>query len=826
MFVDVALAVNARRTFTYRVPEGMTAPVGARVVVPFGAKVLVGFVVAQAEEPPPYLEESAIKPVLAVMDETPLLSSDLLELTRWVAEYYFAPWGEVLQAAVPPGLMSAVAEVFSITERGRVALAEMTSARQRRSRRAQILERLASATSLLASEFTKRFGARRAWTTLRELERRGEIQRQYALVEPRVKPKREEVVVWIGPSTTPEGSASNGDAERTKTLRHARAKARLQALLENAREPLPLREVAEQVGVRPAMIRALQREGLVRIFSRPVSRDPLAHIEVSPPEWFELTPEQQAALEQITRKLDEGTYAAFLLHGVTGSGKTEVYIRAIHQALARGKTALMLVPEIALTPMLGRRLRAHFGRNVAVLHSSLSEGERFDEWQRIARGEARVVLGTRSAVFAPLPALGLVIVDEEHDPSYKQDEVPRYHGRDTAIMRALRHQAVVILGSATPSLESYHNVHLGKYIYLRLGERIGGRPLAQVQVVDMREVFARYGRQVVLSDELVDALRETLARREQAILLLNRRGFSSFVLCRRCGLTMRCPRCDVSLTYHRSVEQLICHYCNHRTPVLTRCPSCDGEYIYFAGVGTEQVEERVRRLFPEVRIARLDRDTASRRRAYERIITAFAAGETQVLVGTQMVAKGHDFPNVTLVGVISVDAILGLPDFRAAERAFQLLTQSAGRAGRGDLPGRVIIQTYYPEHYVLRYAAAQDYEGFYHREIHFRRMLHYPPITTLIQVLVQHRDFERANALAQELARYLREAEPSGLLRVLGPAPAPLGRLRGRHRLQILIKSRQRLAAHRALDLAVENLRAAGFDTHALVIDPDPVEVM
>lgn len=821
MFVDVALAVNARRTFTYRVPEGMRAPVGARVVVPFGAKVLVGVVVAQAEQPPPHISESAIKSILAVLDEEPLLSPDLLELTRWVADYYFAPWGEVIRAALPPGLMAAVAEVFSITDAGRAALARLTSARQRRSIRAQILEQLARATSLPASELARKFGARASRAALRDLLRRDQVARHYTIAEPRVKPKLEEVVVWTGDGVPP---ATEGAAGRRSA--RADARARLLEWLRKAREPVPLRELAEQTGVRPAAIRALHAEGLVRIFSRPVSRDPLAHVEVSPPEWFELTPEQKAALRQIEEKLDEGVYATFLLHGVTGSGKTEVYIRAMHAALARGKTALMLVPEIALTPMLGRRLRAHFGRDVALLHSSLSEGERFDQWQRVARGEARVVLGTRSAVFAPLPNLGLIIVDEEHDPSYKQDEVPRYHGRDTAIMRALRHQAVVILGSATPSLESYHNVHLGKYVYLHLGERIGGRPLADVHVVDMREVFARYGRQVVLSDELVDALRETIERGEQAILLLNRRGFSSFVLCRRCGLTMRCPRCDVSLTYHRSVEQLICHYCNHRTPVLTRCPSCSSEYIYFAGVGTEQIEERLRRLFPDLRLARLDRDTASRRRAYERILTAFAAGEIQVLVGTQMVAKGHDFPNVTLVGVISVDAILGLPDFRAAERAFQLLTQSAGRAGRGDRPGRVLIQTYYPEHYVLRMAAAQDYEGFYQREIHFRRMLHYPPITALIQLIVQHRDFERARALAEELARHVRAADASGLLRVLGPAPAPLGRLRGRYRLQILIKSSHRLAAHRALDLALENLRASGFDTHALVIDPDPVEVI
>ncbi len=818
MFRDVALAVNARQTFTYRVPEGMKAPVGGRVVVPFGKKVLVGLVVGGREEPPPHLAESAIKPILAVLDQEPLIGPELLELTRWVAQYYFAPWGEVIRAALPPGLLAAVVEVFSITEQGRAALADLKSARRMRSRRARILERLASVSSLQAPELAKTFGARATRAVLRDLERRGYVHREYAIVPPRVKPKSEEVIQWIG-SVEDEGISAPQD-------RHANARARLREILQSAPAAIPLREAVKRSGVRPSVIRALAREGLIRCYSRPVVRDPLAHVDVSPPEEFELTPLQKNALEQIESKLREGTYAAFLLHGVTGSGKTEVYIRAMHRALELGRSALMLVPEIALTPMLSRRLRAHFREQVALLHSSLSEGERFDQWQRIARGEARVVLGTRSAVFAPLPHLGLVIVDEEHDPSYKQDDVPRYHGRDTAIMRALRSGAVVILGSATPSMESYHNVHLGKYIYLQLGERIGGRPLAEVRLVDMREVFARYGRPVVLSDELVEALRETLQRGEQAILLLNRRGFSSFVLCRRCGLTMRCPRCDVSLTYHRSVEQLICHYCNYRAPVLTRCPSCDGQYIYFAGVGTEQVEERLRRLFPDLPIARLDRDTASRRRAYEHIITAFAAGDIRILVGTQMVAKGHDFPNVTLVGIISVDAILGLPDFRAAERAFQLLTQSAGRAGRGDRPGRVIIQTYYPEHYVLRHAAAQDYEGFYQREIHFRQMLHYPPITTLIQLIVQHRHFERARALAEELARELRTADSSGLMRVLGPAPAPLGRLRGRHRLQILIKSRQRLVAHRALELALENLRASGFDTHVLVIDPDPVELM
>ncbi|MEK7831761.1 MAG: primosomal protein N', partial [Acidobacteriota bacterium] len=449
-----------------------------------------------------------------------------------------------------------------------------------------------------------------------------------------------------------------------------------------------------------------------------------------------LTDKQQAALTEITARLDEDKYAAFLLHGVTGSGKTEVYIRAMRATLDKGKTALMLVPEISLTPMFARRLREHFGDAVAILHSSLSDGERLDEWNRIRRGEARVCIGARSGVFAPMQNIGLIVVDEEHEASYKQDETPRYHGRDTAIMRAHQAGAVIILGSATPSMETFHNAQTGKYQYLRLDERIGGRQLAAVEIVDMRKVFERHGKQQVFSDEMKQAILQNAERGEQTLVLLNRRGYSASLICRSCGHRAGCPNCDVGLTFHKVEARLICHYCNHHERVPRQCPTCQGSYIYYVGEGTEQIEALLKELYPQMRISRLDRDTTRRRGAFEKLLNEFASGDIDLMVGTQMIAKGHDFPNVTLVCVISVDAGLSMPDFRSAERTFQLLTQVAGRAGRGDKPGRVIIQSYHTEHYALEFASHQNYEKFYEREIHFRRNMHYPPFVALINALI------------------------------------------------------------------------------------------
>ncbi|HSK71723.1 MAG TPA: primosomal protein N', partial [Pyrinomonadaceae bacterium] len=517
---------------------------------------------------------------------------------------------------------------------------------------------------------------------------------------------------------------------------------------------------------------------------------------------------------------------AFLLHGVTGSGKTEIYIRAMKEVLKQEKTALMLVPEIALTPVFSRRLRAVFGDEVAILHSSLSTGERFDEWRRIRNGQARIVIGTRSAVFAPLQNIGLIIVDEEHDSSYRQHEMPFYHGRDVAVVRAAFANAVIVLGSATPALESFHNSHIGKYQYLQLPNRIGNRPLAQAEIVDMRNVFRGVGKDSIFSNELLEAIEETHSRGEQSIILLNRRGFSQFVLCRSCGETIRCRNCDITLTFHKRESKLICHYCNHRERVPHKCPFCESKYLYFMGEGTEQIENILQRKFSGLSIARIDRDTTSRRKEFEKILMQFSEGKIDMLVGTQMLAKGHDFPNVTLVGVISVDAGLGMPDFRSAERTFQLLTQVAGRAGRGRLAGRVVIQTYYPEHYALKHSRAQDYEGFYAEEITFRKNLNYPPFVALASILIKHANYNYAFDNAQILCECLKKVNSENACRILGPAPAPLARLKGEHRLQILVKAKNRAKLRETLDFALSEAEVKFCDLRIVYVEIDPVNLL
>jgi primosomal protein N' (replication factor Y) len=495
-------------------------------------------------------------------------------------------------------------------------------------------------------------------------------------------------------------------------------------------------------------------------------------------------------------------------------------------ALELGRGALMMVPEIALTPVFSRRLRAHFGDRVAIFHSSLSPGERFDEWTRVRNGDARVVIGTRSAVFAPVQNLGLVVVDEEHESSYRQQESPQYNGRDTAIVRAQKESAVVVLGSATPSLESFHNARAGKYRYLQMPQRIANRPMASATLIDMRQVFDRHKKPRVFSDELLQAIEDTHARGEQAIVLLNRRGYSSFVLCRTCGETIQCPNCDVTLTYHRSERVILCHYCNHRQAAPTKCPSCDGKYIYYVGEGTEQIEEMLKKQFPSLRIARIDRDTTARRRTFEKSLTDFSEGRLDMLVGTQMLAKGHDYPNVTLVGVVSVDLGLALPDFRSAERTFQLLTQVAGRAGRGDRAGQVLIQTYHPHHYALLHASAQDYQGFYDEEIKHRQNLAYPPFVSLASLLIHGTDLGRVRADALLLRKALDRANPDRTCRILGPAPAPLARLKGEHRFQMLVKSRSRRQLRTLADTALKEVAEQGVNLRSIKLEIDPVSVM
>jgi primosomal protein N' (replication factor Y) len=579
-------------------------------------------------------------------------------------------------------------------------------------------------------------------------------------------------------------------------------------------------------GITADLIGRLAGRGLVSVRQDRVDRDPFA--AVGPGGVVEatdrrLTAEQAAALERLVALAGSRTFRAALVHGVTGSGKTELYLRLAAFVRTGGRKSLMLVPEIALTPAVVSLFRSAFGERVAIQHSGLSDGERHDQWQRIRRGAIDVVVGTRSAVFAPLPDLGLVIVDEEHDGSYKQEESPRYNGRDVAIVRAQRAGALAVLGSATPSMETYHNAMSGKYERILLERRVMDRPLASVSVVDMREEYAAGGPDTILSRPLVEALHARFARREQALVLLNRRGFATAVFCRQCAGTIDCPNCSVSLVVHGegTARRARCHYCNYSVRVPKACPLCAGPYLEQAGFGTERVEAEVKRVCPGARVARLDRDAVRRRGALTDLLSKFRRGEIDVLVGTQMVAKGHDFPRVTLVGVISADVGLSMADFRASERTFQLLTQVAGRAGRGEQPGEAIVQTIYPDHYSIQLACRQDYPGFYERELQFRRAMRYPPLLSLINVVVRSRTFAGAMEDASDLAQRLQGRD--GDFSVLGPAPAPLGRLRGEYRAQILMKGTNRKRMREALASAVAERPDV---QRRVVVDVDPLSVL
>jgi primosomal protein N' (replication factor Y) len=594
-------------------------------------------------------------------------------------------------------------------------------------------------------------------------------------------------------------------------------------LLKGAPDGLETPDLAAR-GLGPKTLARLAALGLVSFVRRRIERDPFAAAATPRTEnrrALVLTDDQERALAQLRSLSAQNTFQTALLHGVTGSGKTELYLRLAADTRRAGRGVLLLVPEIALTPAVAASFRHAFGERVAIQHSGLSDGERHDQWHRIRRGDVDVVVGTRSAVFAPLRSPGLVIVDEEHDGSYKQEESPRYHGRDVAVMRARQANALAVLGSATPSMESYQNAQNGRYALVTLDRRVLDRPLADVRIVDMREEYASSGPDVILSAALCDALADRLSRREQAIVLLNRRGFASSIFCRQCTATLECPNCSVSLTVHRAAHRARCHYCNYSTVLPKTCANCAGPFIELIGFGTERVEAEVRDKFPDARVARVDRDTIRRRGAIGSVLARFAAGDVDVLVGTQMIAKGHDFPRVTLVGVISADVGLGLADFRAAERTFQLLTQVAGRAGRGEIRGEAIVQTLFPDHYSVRHACRQDYAAFFADELRFRQAMRYPPAVALVNAVVKGRSHQTALHDAGELVQALRAN--GAPYRVLGPAPAPLSRLKGEHRAQFFLKGPQRNPMRQALLAALADRPHIRRRT---IVDVDPMSVL
>jgi len=586
------------------------------------------------------------------------------------------------------------------------------------------------------------------------------------------------------------------------------------------------RSAFTRLGISGNTLKRLERRGLLSSSTRRVDRNPF--VEMGPtvvgadsmPEPFRLTLSQQDALDSLIPLVHASGFQVALLRGVTGSGKTEVYLRLTEETFANGKRVLILVPEIALTRTLALIFRRAFGERVAIQHSGLSDGERHDQWHRIRRGEVDVVVGTRSAVFAPLDRLGMIIVDEEHDPSFKQEENPRYHARDVAVVRGREAGVLVVLGSATPSVETFFNARTGRYKQITMASRVHDRPLPKVRVVDMREEVVAEGPDVVMSRILRDALSDVLARNEQALLLLNRRGFAASVLCRQCGRTLDCPNCSLALTFHRGANRARCHYCNYSVAGPKICGYCAGPYLDTVGFGTERVEIEVSNQFPSASIARLDRDTAKRRGGAASVLDRFARGDVDVLIGTQMVAKGHDFRNVTLVGVISGDVGLTQPDFRAAERTFQLLTQVAGRAGRGKKLGEAIVQSFYPGHYSIGYACHQDYEPFFDEEIRFRTEMQYPPTVAMVNAVVRARSLNAAMADAEQVAKILRNR--SGFL-VLGPAPAPITRLRGQYRAQLFLKGQSRRTMRTALLEAMVELPEL---RRRMIIDIDPLSLL
>jgi primosomal protein N' (replication factor Y) len=779
-YCDVALPVPLDAVFTYRVGE-LAPVVGGRVLVPFREKRLAGIVTElHARE-----QTIEIKPIIQALDTTPVLDPTLLELGKWIASYYIAPLGEVLRTMLPLGAEVKFARVYRITDLGHKALYE--SANTGSSRRSRVtpeeqmeeyavLDYLSQRDEL--REQTLRSAIKCSRRTLDRLVAKKWITRQDVSAA-RDASRTVSIAVLHKPATSTGGKQRKLNSKQQQVL---------EALGSN--DGRLAIEHLRSLAIPRSTIESLKTRGLIQVIEEQAD----FHVSSLKPRPAVLdarfTGPQREALDKIREAALAQKFSVSLLHGVTGSGKTAVYLSAMRAVLEAGRSATMLVPEIGLTPAAAAQLHDTFGDEVAILHSGLTDDERAEQWHRIRRGEARIVVGTRSAVFAPVSDLALIVVDEEHDNSYKQEETPRYHARDVAVMRAKMSNAAVVLGSATPSLESYYNAQ-SKYRLIAMPERVEDRPLPEVELIDMRDEFKETGAEQLISRRLGEEIAGSLERHEQVMVLLNRRGYSPVVLCRTCGQTIQCRNCDIPMTHHKGARRIECHYCGYMERVPDKCPKCGSGYVYFLGAGSEKLEEHLHGMFPRARIARLDRDTIRGRHDFERALSAMQAGEVDLVVGTQMIAKGHDFPGVTLVGVVGADTALKFPDFRAAERTFQLLTQVAGRAGRGDTPGKVVLQTYFPDHYAVQFAAKHDYSGFYEKEIKFRNWMKYPPFTALANVLIRSDQLDDALKYSGWIGHWFKDNEPPGV-KVLGPAPAPIVRLKRDFRYHFILKSASR----------------------------------
>lgn len=806
----VAVALPVDETFLYTVPDDLAAraKTGMRVRVPFGNQKALGYILGEDAND----QGQELKEIMEIMDTEPLFHDNLVPFFQWLADYYLYPIGPFIQAALPGGLNVRSYKVGRLTPKGEMALGLLPGGSKEKQGLQWIREnpgkRLPFSRDLILkfrkkgwAEIEEQKGKKAAGPLLRKFVRIREGIEFESYLEERIR----------------SFSAKNEETLLRTVYRDG---------------SMLLSEVSRRFSNGGYLVRKWSQRGLIEVCEGTVYRNPAGDTMIPSPVPLQLYPQQQEVLKTIERGLERGGFSSYLLHGVTGSGKTEVYFKAIEYAMKLGRQSILLVPEIALALYMEGLFRSRFGDRVAVYHSGLGEGERYDEWRRIARGEADLVIGARSALFVPFPRPGLIIVDEEHDPSYKQEEAPRYQARDSAVVRARMHKAMVILGSGTPSVQSFRNAAEGRYRLLSMPERIESRPLPEVRVIDMKEAVEAGGKDTIISPGLREALDLHLGRGKQVILFLNRRGFDRVHLCRFCGQSVRCPNCDVAMVYHLGEDLLSCHYCGHHSRPRTVCSFCKRDGVKAYGFGTERLEHELKRLFPDKHIARMDRDSTRKKGRSARIIRSFVNRELDLLVGTQMITKGYDFPNVTLVGVIAADFSLGFPDFRAGERTFQLLSQVAGRAGRGDEKGRVIIQTFNPKHYAITTAGNHDYGTFFQKEKELREQLGYPPFSYLACLRFQGRKQDETKAVSGEVGREMertlsRWPKRGKEIVVLGPVEAPLAKLKGKYRTQILIKSKESALLHYFLKRVAEPSKKSARKRGVIMsIDVDPYQML
>jgi len=768
--VSVNSPAAQRRTFSYAIPDGLDVREGQAVLVPFGERVLQGIVLELT--PVPAVEDT--REILDVIGSEPVLTPSRVSLARWISDYYLSPLFDAVALMLPPGFERKAISFVSLTHPD----ADTSSLNDDQRK---VVDIASGQGRVELKQLEKALGKKKASTVVSQLVRQGILTRSYELGPVRVKPKTELYIRLTD--------------DNLNTSKLSIKQSALVDFLKERTVPVPWAEARQKTGCGKSVADALANKGLIAFYEQEVKREPISYIDIQTSQPLELTADQQSALDSIKSGLEKpgGAPDVFLLHGVTGSGKTEVYLQALAVAVKLGKRGIVLVPEIALTPQTIKRFAARFPHRVAVLHSRLSLGEQYDEWRRVSSGDCDVVIGSRSAIFAAQPDLGLIIIDEEHEWTYKQDNSPHYHARSVALKLAELTGALVVLGSATPDIESYYKAQRGEYQLLELPQRVvpsAGAPMPQVEVVDMREEL-KAGNRNIFSRSLSQAINEAIAARDQVILFLNRRGGATFIQCRRCGFVLRCKRCEAPLSHHIADDVLTCHQCGYKAPVTDVCPNCNSRQLKFLGIGTQKLEQEARYTFPRARQMRWDSDVTTGKSSHEAILRKFRNKEAEILIGTQMVAKGHDIPSVTLVGVVSADTSLNLPDFRSGERTFQLLSQVAGRAGRGPSGGRVIVQTFSPEHYAIQAAAGHDYASFYEQEIAYRREFHNPPFTRLARLTFMHTNDAICQREAERVKKMLvEEGDTRGIagIDIIGPAPAYIHRLRGRYRWQLILR--------------------------------------